>query len=99
MRTTAARTAVVLLFSLLLTSSCTKARPISSWERHCQGCHDGKTVLNGKVVIGKEEMKERYKTLSQFLNACEGSASCMNILKHQEKLLREVGEELGIKDH
>ncbi len=51
----------VLLFLSLLTLSCSQTHPVSSWERHCEACHDGKTALNGKVVIGKEEMKrERY---------------------------------------
>lgn len=97
MRTGAARIAlIVVLLVLLFAVNCEKTHPISSWERHCAACHDGKTVLNGKVVIGREEMIAKYKTLKAFVNACEGSASCMNILKHQETLLRETGKEMGI---
>ena len=89
------RIAAFLLF-LLFTASCSNNHPISSWERHCEACHDGKTVLNGKVVMDKEQMKAKYKTLTEFLNACQGYTSCMNILKHREGLLREVGREIGI---
>jgi len=69
------------------------------WERMCAACHDGKTILNGSVVIDREQMKEKYKTIDALANAvaCEGPA-CMNILKHDEKLVRRVGKEIGIKD-
>jgi len=97
MKTIFMRITVVLLFPLF-TMGCSTNHPASLWERHCEACHDGKTVLNGKVVADKDEMKAKYKTLNEFLNACEGSTSCMNILKHQEKLLREVGKEIGIGD-
>jgi hypothetical protein len=55
-------------------------------------------VLNGKVVINREEMKEKYrgKSLQDFVDACGESTTCMNILKHNEDLLREVGKEMGI---
>jgi hypothetical protein len=73
------------------------AQRVSLWERMCEACHDGKTVLNGKVVIDKEDIKERYRTLDELVKAvtCEGPP-CMNILKHDMKLVREVGEEIGI---
>lgn len=67
------------------------------WERHCEACHDGKTVLNGKVVAGREQIKEKYRTLEEFANACVNSPVCMNIVKHEEKLLLKVGTEIGIK--
>ncbi|HXX56592.1 MAG TPA: hypothetical protein VEI96_01160 [Thermodesulfovibrionales bacterium] len=89
---------VAIVFLFFVVSNCSKNQPLSSWERHCEACHDGETVLNGKVVMNREGMTAKYKTLSEFINACEGSTSCMNILKHQEKLLREVGKEIGIRD-
>jgi len=69
-----------------------------AWERHCVACHDGQTILNGKVVIDREQMKAKYSSLQEFVNACGGSPSCMNILKHDEKLLREAGKNIGLKD-
>jgi hypothetical protein len=70
---------------------------VSLWERMCEACHDGKTVLNGTVVIDKEGIKEKYHTLDELEKAvtCE-APPCMNILKHDKKLVREVGEEIGI---
>lgn len=70
----------------------------AAWERHCQACHDGQTILNGRVVIDGEQMRAKYTTLQEFVNACGGSPSCMNIVKHDKDLLREVGKELGLKD-
>lgn len=69
-----------------------------TWERHCQACHDGQTILNGRVVTDREQMKMKYTSLQEFVNACGGSPSCMNIVKHDRELLREVGKELGLKD-
>ena len=89
---------VVMLFSILSTVGCTKPQPLSSWERHCVACHDGETLLNGKVLMNRDGIKAKYKNLEEFVNACEGSGACMNILKHQKKLLTEVGKELGISD-
>ncbi len=89
---------VIVLLCLLLTLSSCNTACVSLWERHCQACHDGKTMLNGSIVIGKEQMKTKYKTLAEFSNACGGSASCMNILKHNKKLFIEVGREIGIKE-
>ena len=75
------------------------AQRVSLWERMCEACHDGTTVLNGKVVIDKEQIKEKYRTLDELVKAvtCEGPP-CMNILKHDRKLVREVGEEIGVRD-
>jgi len=89
---------VVMLFSFLFTPGCAKPQTMSSWERHCVACHDGETILNGKVLMNREGMKAKYKNLEEFVNACEGSGACMNILKHQKRLLTEVGKELGISD-
>jgi hypothetical protein len=88
----------ILLGTLLFTEGGSQAGPIGLWERHCDACHDGKTILNGKVVINKDQMKEKYKTLDSFVNACEGSASCMNILKHDKRLFMKVGKEIGISN-
>ena len=91
-------TMVLLLGSLLIVLGCDKAQHISSWERHCEACHDGKTMLNGRVALDREQMKAKYKNLDEFANACGNSPACMNILKHEEKLLRAVGKELGMQE-
>ena len=87
---------MILICSLFLASSCCKTQHISLWDRHCAACHDGKTVLNGNLAISMEQMKSKYKTLDEFSNACAGTASCMNILKHDKKLFIEVGKGIGI---
>ena len=92
------RVTIVMLLSSLFIAGCTKPQPMSSWERHCVACHDGHTVLNGKVLMSRDEMKAKYKNLEEFVNACEGSGACMNILKHRKNLLTEVGKELEIRD-
>jgi len=92
----AIRLSVVLIFAIWFISGCSKVQSVNSWERHCASCHDGKTMLNGKVVPDKEQMKAKYKTLDEFAKACEGAPACMNIVKHEEKLLREVGTEIGL---
>lgn len=89
---------IALLLLFVFVSSCSKPQRISLWEIKCEACHDGKTMLNGKVVIDKEQMKARYKTLDEFASACENSPQCMNILKHEKGLLREVGEEIGLRN-
>ena len=86
--------ALVLLFCFC----CQRIQYTSLWEKHCEACHDGKTVLNGKVVADKASLKEKYNTLDAFANACGNTPMCMNILKHDEKLLRKVGKELEL-DH
>ncbi|MFZ2196346.1 MAG: hypothetical protein WAV13_01335 [Thermodesulfovibrionales bacterium] len=43
-------------------------------------------------------MKAKYKTLAEFANACAGAPACMNIVKHEEKLLKEAGTEIGLKN-
>jgi hypothetical protein len=98
MRTNTALIFVVLLFPLLAGFS-SKNQGATLWERMCEACHDGSTVLNGKVVIDKEQMRAKYKTVDELVKAvtCE-SPPCMNILKHDEKLVRKVGKELGLSD-
>ncbi len=88
---------IILLSAFFFTLSCNRTQHISLWERHCESCHDGKTILNGKVVINHEQMTAKYRTLDKFKNACAGAPSCMNILKHEEKLFLDVGKELGLK--
>ncbi len=89
---------IVLLFPLLAGFGA-RTSNISLWDRMCAACHDGTTVLNGKVVIDKQQIKAKYRTLDELVNAvtCEGPP-CMNILKHDEKLVRQVGKEIGIPD-
>lgn len=70
--------------------------PPSLWELKCAACHDGQTVLNDRVVPGKEQLKRKYPDLKRFANSCENAPSCMNILKHDKKLFIEVGSEIGI---
>ncbi len=88
---------IILLFPLLAGLSYRSTR-ISLWDRMCEACHDGSTVLNGKVVIDKEQMKAKYSSIDELVQAvtCE-APPCMNILKHDEKLVRKVGKEIGIK--
>lgn len=88
---------IILPLSFLPALSCDKTQSVSLWERHCEACHDGKTVLNGKVLIDKEHIREKYRTLDEFTGACVNSPVCMNIVKHEEALLTKVGTEIGIK--
>jgi hypothetical protein len=91
--------AIIVLFFPLLAGFGTSTSNIGLWDRMCAACHDGKTVLNGQVVMDKDQIKAKYKTTDELVKAvaCEGAA-CMNILKHDEKLVRQVGKELGLKD-
>ena len=89
---------IILIFVFCFISGCSKIQSVNSWERHCESCHDGTTMLNGKVVPNKEQMKAKYKTLYEFAKACSDAPVCMNIVKHQEKLLREAGTEIGLKN-
>jgi hypothetical protein len=88
-----------IVFLVLFASGCQTAQKISLWERHCGACHDGKTVLNGKTTLAKEQMVAKYKTSDEFARACLGTPSCMNILKHERRLFTEVGNEIGIKNN
>jgi hypothetical protein len=90
--------AMIVMLFLLLAGFGTSTSNISLWDRMCASCHDGQTVLNGKVVIDKEQIKAKYKTTDELVQAvtCQGPP-CMNILKHDEKLVRQVGKEIGLK--
>ena len=94
----AIRFIISVIFVFCFISGCSRIQPVNSWERHCESCHDGKTVLNGKVVPDKEQMKAKYKTLDEFAKSCAGAPVCMNIVKHEEKLLREAGTDIGLKN-
>jgi hypothetical protein len=89
---------IVLLFPLLAGFGA-RTQNISLWDRMCASCHDGTTVLNGRVVIDKGQIKAKYKTVDELVKAvtCTGPP-CMNILKHDEKLVRQVGKEIGLSD-
>ncbi len=95
-----ARHMLILMMILfpLLAGFTSKTNRTSLWDRMCDACHDGSTVLNGKVVIDKEQLKAKYKTVDELVKAvtCEGHP-CMNILKHDENLVRKVGKEIGLK--
>lgn len=82
----------------MVITGCQKTEQISLWDRHCGACHDGKTVLNNRVVMDKEQLRAKYKSLTEFADACSLSPSCMNIVKHEKKLLTDVGREIGIKE-
>jgi hypothetical protein len=92
------RILVFLPFLFIIIAGCQKTEPMTLWDRHCGACHDGKTVLNNRVVMDKEQMKMKYKTLDEFADACANLPSCMNIVKHEKKLFLEAGKEIGIKD-
>ena len=76
-------------------AACSYERP-SLWELKCAACHDGKTVLNEKVMPGKEELRARYRDIDAFSSSCQKAPACMNILKHDEELFIDVGREIGI---
>jgi hypothetical protein len=87
-----------LLFPLLAGFNARSER-FSLWERMCEACHDGQTVLNGNVVMDRNQLRAKYHTLDELVNAVTCQAPpCMNILKHDEKLVRKVGKEIGIKE-
>jgi hypothetical protein len=85
------------LFVVVIFVSCKNPVPLSEWDRKCSACHDGQTVLNEKVVPDKNQLKEKYPTLEAFINSCDKSPSCMNILKHNKTLFEQIGKELGLK--
>jgi hypothetical protein len=97
-RGNAMRILVFLFFLFMIISGCQKTDHLTLWDRHCGACHDGKTVLNNQVVADKDQMKMKYRSLEEFASACSDSPSCMNIMKHEEKLFLDVGKEIGIKD-
>ena len=88
---------IILLLPFLLGFT-SKAQRTPLWDRHCAACHDGKTQLNMKVVIDKDQVKAKFENLADLVKAvtCEGPP-CMNILKHDEALIIKVGKEIGIK--
>lgn len=89
---------IVLLLLPFLLGLTPKTQKTPLWDRHCAACHDGKTVLNMKVVMDKDQIKAKYETIADLVKSvtCEGPP-CMNILKHDEALIIKVGREIGIK--
>ncbi len=88
---------VLVLLLPLFPGFTAKAQAVSLWERMCEACHDGSTVLNGKVVPDKDEIRKKFSSLDALVDAVACKAPpCMNILKHDEKLVRKVGKEIGI---
>ena len=59
----------------------------------CASCHDGSTA------ISKETLNEKYQTVSAFTDAVlQKVGRCMNILKNDKKMIREIGGEIGLKE-
>jgi len=75
-----------------------KSEPSSLWAQKCSGCHDGKTVLNDQVVPDKEDLVSKYENMEQFMISCLTSPPCMDVLKNDEELFRQVGREMGIPE-
>jgi hypothetical protein len=62
------------------------------WPKMCASCHDGKTA------ISKEAMREKYQTVSAFSEAVLNKGDrCMNILKNDKKMIKNVAKEIGLK--
>jgi hypothetical protein len=62
------------------------------WTKMCASCHDGKTA------ISKEAMREKYQTVSAFSEAVLNKGDrCMNILKNDKKMIKKIGNEIGLK--
>lgn len=87
----------LLLAAHFLMAGCKPIAP-SLWELKCAACHDGKTVLNDQVVPDRQDLIDKYSNIEQFMLSCMGAPECMNILKHDEELFREVGREIGIPE-
>ena len=99
MKTNAILMIMVLLLFPLLAGFTSQAGGNGLWERMCEACHDGRTVLNGKVVIDKGQIKAKYGNVDELVDAVVCKAPpCMNILKHDEKLVRRVAKEIGMKE-
>ena len=95
-----ARNALIAAIAVLLitgAAACKYERP-SMWELKCAACHDGSTVLNGRVVPDREALKARYRDMAEFAGSCEQAPGCMNILKHDKGLFMDVGREIGIPE-
>ena len=84
-----------LAVGISLAMACQAGSP-GMWELKCAACHDGVTQLNGQVVPDREQLKAEYRSLDAFVESCTGAPPCMNILKHDKALLREVGVEIGV---
>ena len=62
------------------------------WPKMCASCHDGNTA------ISKEAMREKYQTVNAFSEAVRHKGGrCMNILKNDKKMIKQVAQEIGLK--
>lgn len=93
-RAAASAISVLILIAAAL-MGCKYERP-SLWEMKCAACHDGKNVLNDKVMPGKQDFRDRFRDIGEFSDSCLKAPKCMNILQHDEELFVEVGREIGI---
>lgn len=58
----------------------------------CSGCH------NGSLAPDKAKLLERHKTVEKFVKAAQTTNSpLMQSIKTDEKLLREIAQEIGLK--
>src|SRR3990170_5959471 len=63
------------------------------WLNKCAACHDGKT---GPAA---ESLVEKYKTVEEFTDAVQTKGhKGMNILKNSLPLIKQIAQELGIKE-
>jgi hypothetical protein len=63
------------------------------WPKMCASCHDGKTA------VSKEAIRDKYRTVDAFTEAVLNKGGrCMNILKNDKKMIRQVAEEIGLKE-
>jgi hypothetical protein len=78
--------------ALSLFIACSLATPAMAAWSSCIGCH------NGIIAPGKDALKERHKTLEQFVKAAlESKNSMMNSIKKNENLIRETAKEIGLQ--
>ncbi len=63
------------------------------WTKLCASCHDGKTAPDAG------ELRGRYRTVDDFTAAVKAKgAPCMNIVKNDEKIIRKIAAEIGIRN-
>ena len=81
------------LFSLSLATESSALARTKLWSKMCASCHDGNTA------ISKDAIREKYQTVDVFTEAVlRKGGRCMNILKNDESLIREVAQEIGLKE-
>ena len=63
------------------------------WQKLCASCHDGKTA------VSKEVIRDKYRTIDVFSEAVlKKGGRCMNILKNDRKMIRQVAAEIGLQE-